>query len=144
MTNTETKIVAIPPFMVVDMWPHIAPFICKGLTAATNVTMRDIVDGVSAGTDQLWAIFLDGKVAGAFVTALYEEPTAFFVGVYALGGRGITRWGDLLGETMAGYALQSGASSVRFMGREAWSRVLPSFEITGRCGTETIFERAVQ
>jgi hypothetical protein len=143
MTNAETKIVAIPPFMVVDMWPHIAPHICKGLTAASNVTMRDIVDGVSAGTDILWAVFVDGEVAAAFVTALYEESTSFFVGVYALGGRGISRWGDLLGETMAGYALNVGASHVRFMGREAWSRVLPTYEITGRCGTETIFERAV-
>jgi hypothetical protein len=143
MTDTETKIVAIPPFMVVDMWPHIEPFVRKGLTAATDVTIMDIVDGVSAGTDILWAIFADGEVAGAFVTALYDEPTSFFVGVYALGGRDLNRWADLLGETMAGYARDVGASHVRFMGREAWSRVLPSYQITRRCGTETIFERAV-
>jgi hypothetical protein len=139
--NTETRIVAIPPFLVVDMWPHLEPHIRKGLTAATDVTMRDIVDGVSAGTDQLWAVFVDGEVAAAFVTALHDEPTSFFVGVYGLGGRDLNRWADLLGETMASYGMQVGASCVRFHGREAWSRVLPSYQITGHNAGHAVFER---
>jgi hypothetical protein len=114
MTNTETKIIAIPPHMVVTMWPYLKPFIRKGLRVATDLTMLQVVEDISAGTDQLWAIFVDGKPAGAFLTALFEEPTSFYV------------------ETMAAYGMQVGASCVRFHGREAWSRVLPSYHITGR------------
>jgi hypothetical protein len=132
MTNAETKIIAIPPHMVVTMWPYLKPFIRKGLRVATDLTMLQVVEDISAGTDQLWAIFVDGKPAGAFLTALFEEPTSFYVGVYALGGRGLDRWAGLLGETMAAYGMQVGASCVRFHGREAWSRVLPSYHITGR------------
>jgi hypothetical protein len=146
MTETETRIVPIPPHMVVTMWPYLKPFIRKGLRAATDLTMIQIVDDISAGTDQLWAIFVDGKPCGAFITALLEEPTSFYLGVYALGGRGLDRWADLLGETMAAYGMQVGASCVRFHGREAWSRVLPSYHITGRnaYNGHALFERTLQ
>jgi hypothetical protein len=144
--TTETKIIPIPPHMVVTMWPYCKPWIRKGLRAATDLTMLQIVEDISAGTDQLWAIFVDGKPVGAFLTALFEEPTSFYVGVYALGGRGLNRWSDLLGETMAAYGMQVGASSVRFHGREAWSRVLPSYHITGRNPDHghALFERVLQ
>jgi hypothetical protein len=145
MMTTEPKIVAIPPHMVVTMWPYLKPFIRKGLRAATDLTMLQIVEDISAGTDQLWAIFDNGKPVGAFLTALFEEPTTFYVGVYALGGRGLNRWADLLGETMAAYGMQVGASCVRFHGREAWSRVLPSYQITGQHSSgHALFERVLQ
>jgi hypothetical protein len=143
--TTETKIVAIPPHLIVEMWPYCKPFIRKGLRAATDLTMLQVVKDISAGTDQLWAIFLDGKPVGAFLTALFEEETSFYVGVYALGGRGLNRWADLLGETMADYGMQVGASCVRFHGREAWSRVLPSYHITGQHSSgHALFERVLQ
>jgi hypothetical protein len=144
--TSETKIIAIPPHMVVEMWPYLKPFIRKGLRAATDLTMLQIVKDISAGTDQLWAIFLDGKPVGAFLTAFFEEETSFYVGVYALGGRGLNRWADLLGETMAAYGMQVGASCVRFHGREAWSRVLPSYQITQRNAKQghALFERVLQ
>jgi hypothetical protein len=143
--TSETKIIPIPPHMVVTMWPYCKPWIRKGLRAATDLTMLQVVDDISAGTDQLWMIFVDGKPVGAFLTALFEEPTSFYLGVYALGGRDLNRWADLLGETMADYGMQVGASCVRFHGREAWSRVLPSYQITGQHPSgHALFERVLQ
>lgn len=143
---TETKIIAIPPIMLPDMWRHVAPHLLKGLTRATDVTLKQMIDDIIAGTDQLWAIFTDGAVVGAFVTAKYldEDNGTEFVGVYALGGSGLEHWAGLLGETMADWAKHTGAASVRFTGRDAWSRVLPTYRITGRRGDEAIFERVVQ
>lgn len=143
----ETKIITVPAIMLPNMWLHVAPFLMKGLTKATNVTLRQMIDDIIEGTDTLWAIFRDGKVAGAFCTAQYidEDTGKTFVGVYALGGDGLEHWAGLLGETMAEFAKHTGASSVRFTGRDAWSRVLPTYQITGRKPDgEAIFERAVQ
>jgi hypothetical protein len=141
---TETRIVQIPPCMVVDMWPHLEPWLRLGLTAATDITMRHVVEGISEGSDDLWAIFVDDQVSGAFLTSLFEEETSFYLGVYGLGGTRLDAWADLLGETMAAYGMQVGASRVRFHGREAWSRVLPSYQITGHHGSHALFERVIQ
>lgn len=142
---SDPKILLIPRTMIGQMWPHVAPFIMMGLATSTEITIKQLVDDLVTGDDTLWTI-MDGKqLVGAFVTARFiDDITAEpFVGVYALGGNGLDRWGKLLGDTMAEHARSTGAAKVRFTGRDAWCRVLPTYTITGRYGAEAIFERAV-
>jgi hypothetical protein len=140
------KILPIPRQVFGMVWPHAAPHIIRGLTAATDTMLRDLIDDIVSGEATLWVIADEATTIAAFVTATYldDDTGQTFIGVYGLGGYDMPRWAALLDETMADYARQVGASSVRFVGREAWSRVLPSARITGHVGREAIFERAVQ
>ncbi len=144
---TDSKIIPVPVRLIPEMWRHVAPHLLKGLTKATDMTLQSLIDDLIEGDDQLWAIFTDKRVVGAFVTAQFidDDTGKTFLGVYALGGEGLEHWAALLGDTMAEHARLTGASSVRFTGRDAWSRVLPTYRITGRRDNgEAIFERAVQ
>lgn len=144
--SNEPRIVPIPQRMIGDMWMHVAPHLLKGLTKATNVTLQQVADDLVNGTDQLWCVIHRDKVMAAFLTAVFidDDTGRRFLGVYGLGGEGIETWGRKLGETMIDAARSAGATSVRFTGRDAWSRVLPTYTITGRREGEAIFERAVQ
>lgn len=140
----EPRIVPIPRSILPEMWRHAAPHLLKGLTKATDVTIAQVVDDLIAGTDRLWCVIDDGKVIAAFVTATHEDQDTaeIYLCVYALGGVGLDRWGKALGEQMIEAARLAGCASVRFTGRDAWSRVLPTYAITGRRGNEATFERA--
>ena len=141
----DPVIARIPREMIGAMFPLVAPHLLKGLATATDVTLESVVDDLVAGTDHLWAITHDDEVLAAFVTSAFlAEDGSTFIGVYGLGGKDIARWGKRLGETMTLYAKSQGAASVRFCGREAWSRVLPDFQITGSRLGEAVYERAVQ
>lgn len=144
--SNEPRIVPIPQRMIGDMWMHVAPHLLKGLTKATNVTLKQVADDLVNGTDQLWCVIHCEKVMAAFLTAVFidEQTNARFLGVYGLGGEGIDAWGRELGEKMIEAARSADCTSVRFTGRDAWSRVLPTYTITGRHEGEAIFERAVQ
>lgn len=139
------EILPVPRKMFDAVWPHAAPHLIKGLTAATNVTLRQVIDDIVAGTDTLWVVADDNVTCGAFVTALFEdEDGKSHVFVYALGGYGLARWAEPLEKRMVEYARDAGVDCVRFVGRDAWSRVLPAVRITGRYfGRNAIFERAV-
>jgi hypothetical protein len=144
--SDEIKIIPIPRAAIPALWMHLAPFLLRGLTAATDVTLKQLTDDLVSGEDTLWGIFEGNRARGAFVTALYldEDSGKRFLGVYALGGEGLDRWAAKLGDTMAEHARRAGAASVRFCGRDAWSRVLPSYRVIGCLGREAVFERTVQ
>lgn len=140
------QILPVPREMIGAMWPHAAPHLFTGLSVALDTPLQQLADALVAGEDRLWVIIEGGRVAGAFVTSTFidEKTGKTFTGVYALGGEGLARWGRLLGEVMLEYARTTGTHSVRFNGREAWSRVLPAYQITGRRpGGEATFERTV-
>lgn len=143
---TDPRIVPIPRQMIGDMWMHVAPHLLKGLSKATDVTLQQVADDLVNGTDQLWCVLHKDRVLAAFLTAVYldEEHGTKFLGVYGLGGTEIEIWGRELGDKMLEAAIAAGCTSVRFTGREAWSRVLPNYRITGQRLGEAIFERAAQ
>ena len=136
------RIYPVPKHLVSQMWPHLVPHLIRGCEAA-DMTLEDIAGGVDAETDRLWAIFLNGKAVGAFVTAVHEDDAGRWLGVCGLGGRGVRQWADALDATMQLEAKAHGLTAIRFAGREAWSRVLPNLAVRGRWNDQPIFERAV-
>lgn len=144
---SKASILRVPIDQLSAVWPEAFPHLLRGLTAATNLTLQQMVDDLVAGSDQLWVILDGGRVRGAFVTAEFVEEfgdeQGTFLCVYALGGKHMTRWAHELGEEMAREAKSRGCGAVRFCGREAWSRVLPSYHITGQHQGHAVFERAV-
>ena len=144
--NDTARIIPIPPHLIGEMWPHVAPHLMKGLAKATDLTLRQVVDDLVNGTDQLWCVIDRERVLAAFLTAIYidEDRNERFLGLYGLGGTDFKLWGHMLDARISQAALAAGCARIRFAGREAWSRVFPQYAITGHRGDEAIYERAVQ
>lgn len=135
---------AIPPALVGEMWMHAAPHLLKGLTKATDLTLAQIVDDIVSGDERLWCVIAVDRVVAAFLTGsrIDDDTGARFLCVYALGGERMELWGETLGDKMVEAARSAGCASVRFVGRDAWSRVLPTYQRIGSRDHEAIFERA--
>jgi len=140
----EPRIVAIPPILVGDMWMHAAPHLLKGLTKATDLTLEQIVADLVSGSETLWCVLAADRVVAAFLTGhrVDDDTGSQFLCVYALGGERMDLWGKAIGDRMVEAARSAGCASVRFVGRDAWSRVLPTYQRIGRRDHEAVFERA--
>jgi hypothetical protein len=139
----EIRIVRVSPEQTGGLWPLVEPWLRKGLTAATDLSMPQIRADLLEREADLWAAIVPGKVVGAFLTSLYEhEDGGTFVGVYGLGGSDLARWADQLGDTMRRFAGVSGARCVRFHGRDAWARILPEFADIGTRQGHHVYEGA--
>lgn len=146
MTDT-IKVLPVSRQEFSAVWPHAAPYLMRGLSAATNVTLRQVVAGIVAGEDVLWVVIDQGVTTAAFLTSTCtdDDTGETFVWVFGLGGYGMHRWAKALEDAVTAFALRAGANSVRFAGRDAWSRVLPSCQIIGReWGRNATYQRAVQ
>lgn len=145
---STASILPVPVDQIAGMWPEVAPHVIKGLSAATDVTLQQLIDDLLAGVDRLWVALDGGRVRGAFVTSECDEENGdeqtTFLTVYALGGKHMRRWVNELEAAMIREAKARGCGSVRFCGREAWSRVLPSCRVVGHREGHAIFERDVQ
>ncbi|MDO9381833.1 MAG: hypothetical protein Q7T86_03125 [Hyphomicrobiaceae bacterium] len=143
-SSANVKIIRISAGWLPGMWPLVEPWLSKGLTAATDLSMVSIHHDLKTGEADLWAIAAPGEVRGAFLTSLYEhESGGVFLGVYALGGEHLPEWSSAINDTMQKFAKSQGAKSVRFAGREAWSRVLPDYRVIGQRLGHQVYERAL-
>lgn len=140
--SAEIKVLCIPPHLHDAMWPHVCPWLTKGLAAARTSTLEGIQRDLANGTDYLWCIFENESLAGAFVTAVYVDQGKY-LGVYGLGGRGLRRWAHEIDRAMQGEARRCGVDVIRFAGRRGWSRVLPGLAHRGTMGGHEIWERAL-
>jgi hypothetical protein len=135
------RIMPLPPHLVDAMWPHVVPWLTKGLTAATTLTLEDIHRDVKNETDQIWMIFENESLVGAFVSAVYLDQGAY-LGLYALGGKRMRTWAKAVDDEMQKEAVRRGLIRIRFAGREPWARVLPGLIRVGTLHNHAIWERA--
>jgi hypothetical protein len=140
--SANIRVLSIPPHLQDEMWPHVAPWLTKGLAAAHTSTLDEIRRDLANGTDHLWAVFENDTLVAAFVTAIYVDQGSY-LGVYALGGRGLRHWAREIDQTMQAEAKRCGVDRVRFAGRRGWSRVLPGLVLRGALQGHDIYERAV-
>jgi hypothetical protein len=139
----DIRVLQIPPTMFADMLPHVGPCLLKGL-APIDLTLKQACDEVVRGVAQLWAVLNGEQVLAAFMTSILVENGTRAVSVFALGGKELTSWADALDGEMLRFAKSQSARSVRFAGREPWSRVLPAYQIVGHHPSgHALFERNV-
>lgn len=145
-TAKGISIFAVPAWVLDRSWEMVAPHLLKGLSAATDKTLKDVMDSIFDGTNCLWAIFEDGKIVGVFVTAVYpDEDGTTFLDVFALGGERIEKWGKPISDAMATHAKEMGCNRIVFCGRKALLRLYEGVTIVGeRAPGVYEFERAVQ
>jgi hypothetical protein len=139
---TDTRILPVPREMLPAMWPLVAPWLTKGLAAATTSSLPEIWERVAGGWETVWVLFRNNELQGAFVAGLRDDEDGRYLALYALGGSHMRAWVADVDEVMQSEARRLGVDRVRFAGRPAWVRVLPDLAIVGRVGPHSIYERA--
>lgn len=128
--------------LVPEIWPHVQGHLARGLKSATETTMAQVLDDLRDGVDRLWIVMRPGQIDAAFLTAVFlddENEEQRFLGVYGLGGNGVSSWAPAVGRAMRAEALVNGVASVRFCGRKAWARLL-DWRVIGEHGGHAVYE----
>ena len=143
---TDIKIMQIPIPMLVDMAPHVGPYLARGLPGSGRKEVELSID-ILRDHAQVWAIFEDGKVVGAFLTAIViqEDDGSRCLDIFGLSGDGAPKWGTALSDRMAEYAKANDCKRFVFDGKYGWLRACGhTVEVAGRKNARTvIFERRV-
>lgn len=142
--TSQVDIMQIPLTMLPDMAPHIGEHLARGMKGSGRHPFGLAVD-VARDHAQVWAIFTDGKVVGAFMTAvIIEDDQRKAVDVFGLAGQGIMKWGKRLADRMVDFAKANGADRVVFAGRRGLMKAYGGLNVIGTRGDQLVFERTVQ
>lgn len=102
-------------------------------------SIEDMRNWVLSRRDLLWQIVEDGRTIAAAVTQMILDPKGNKACcIFAMGGRGFSRWGLHALAEIERYAKANGCKSVTLKGRKAWQRILPEYAFDGDW-----YERAV-
>lgn len=144
--SQSVDVLMVPHDMLPLCWDHAVPFLEKGLTAAVNVTLGDILVRLASGAETLWLVAENNELVAAFVagTRTDRETGEKYLVLYGLGGEGAPRWASAIDKAMRTSAAHVGMCAIRFAGRPAWQRLLAGLEVKGHVGGHAIYERAVQ
>lgn len=143
---TDIRIYQVPPLLLVNMAPHIGPYLARGMPGSGREPM-EIAKDIERDHCQVWAIFADSKVVGAFLTAIVvvEETGERCLDIFGLSGDGAPRWGRALSDRMLEYAKANDCARFVFDGKQGWERACGNtVNVIGFKGGRTaIFERRV-
>lgn len=140
----NVHILPIPKELARATFPILGNHILGGLANA-NHPPEQMAEDVNAGRSMLWGIWANKEPVAAFLTSIRRDDDGTrFVLVYALGGSHLDKWAADLGDEMIRYAQHEKVDAVRFAGRKAWARVLPSYTATpATIKDHSIYERRV-
>jgi hypothetical protein len=139
-----TQIHKVPLNMLDGMMPHLAPFLKRGFKNVST-DPATLADEIRADLTQVWAIFHDNKLVGAFFSSIHVTPDgAKVIDVFGLGGHGAPKWARQLSDQMTEFGRRNGCARLVFAGKKGWSRICNGVGITGtRTGNHMSFERIV-
>lgn len=142
--TAKIDIMQIPLTMLPDMAQHVGEHLARGIDGSGRHPFELAVD-VARNHAQVWAIFTDGKVVGAFMTAIViDENGKKSVDVFGLAGAGIMKWGRVLSDRMVDFAKANDCTRVVFAGRWGLMRAYGNLEVITRKDANTlVYQRRV-
>jgi len=125
------KMSLIPREHVPKIWDKVSGFLDS---SSDSVRQRyDIVDMFEAcltGHLVLWVVFdeeSDNEIMAAMTTNVIRYPRFTALGVTHMGGDGVTKFQDLVMDTLSKYARDSGFTSIEISGRDGWERICKKY-----------------
>ena len=126
--GAEVNLACVPPAMAGELMPLAHRFVASAIERIGLSDLQDVVSDVLSGRSLLWLAVDDcGVIHGAGVTELVREPTGTVCVIVAWGADDQKRCAPLL-TTIEQFARDECCKSVRIIGRDGWSRVLPDYQ----------------
>jgi hypothetical protein len=120
----------VPNEHITKAWLLAEPYLRKAVDLVANrVDTTHIFEGLMKNDYQLWVIFDEDKILGAFVTHIVDHPKARGINVPYLGGdeHRITEWFDQAVANVEDFARINGCTVMEFIGREGWVKYLKAY-----------------
>jgi hypothetical protein len=115
----------VPPELVDDLWPIVAPWIDEALDHQLWLSVDDVRVLCLTGRAQLVVLEDAGKIHAAGVVEVQEYPSVRVGNVVAMGGtRGQSlRYLDACIDWFGAFCARRGCGSMMVMGRAGWARL---------------------
>lgn len=120
------KLIKIEPENLHLALKDVRPYLLGALDYTDGkYNLDDAVALIREGLQTLWVVYNDeiGKAIGCLVTELVVYPRAKALSIFLLGGEVFADIVTVYDE-LADYAKGIGASSIEFLGRDGWEKVL--------------------
>ncbi|MBX6367958.1 MAG: hypothetical protein IRZ04_08250 [Rhodospirillales bacterium] len=117
----------VPAAAVPRVWPFALPFIERALAeGGGHFLAGDVLAALERGEMQLWALWREGRLAGALVTEIVRWPQRSVCRLVLAGAEDGLReeWLPWLG-TIEAWARAHGCAAIEIYGRPGWARLLP-------------------
>jgi hypothetical protein len=126
--SASAELVCVPPSLVGDFWPLVAPLIAQAMRRGAMGTFADVEASVRDGSALLWLACRNEQILAAAVTQLTRSNDRKVCTVLALGGSERPKWLPLR-EQLEAYARAEGCTAMRVCGRTGWARLLPDYRV---------------
>ena len=104
------------------IWDRVKPHIQKALNRGSNYTIKDIYEGLTNKTMQLWVWQGKPEIYGALVTTIQSKGDKTWCLFLVLGGTRMNEWIGLL-PVIEDWARSQGCNEMRLYGRIGWAKV---------------------
>lgn len=122
----------VPAENIAAVWPEVSGWLAAACSRPGCDETADSLRGICERQEGVLLLVMgdDGKPAAAGVTQVRQhESGAMSTWVLALGGRRVIPWSDVIA-AIEERARMVPCSTVEFMGRPAWARILPGYVAT--------------
>lgn len=127
LTNTHPQISFVPADRVDTVWDFVSGYVQQAIEHSMGeLQLSDIRAMLSVGALQLWVVTEGMHISAAIVTELKCFTTLKICNILLLGGQGLERWVQLIGDIEA-WALSNGADTVTCFSRKGFIPILKEF-----------------
>lgn len=120
-------ITPVPKEHVAKAWLLSEPFIAKAVKlVADRYTTLDLWEAMCRDEYQLWVMFDNDHLVGAFLTQIMDHPQARGINIPFLGAEEhrVNEWIDQILEAVEDYGRLNNCTLMEFFGREGWNKFL--------------------
>lgn len=119
------KLEFIPLWDLDEHWPECASFLARALATQNAMSLESVYADIKRGKFLLWKI----ASCAAIVTEVQPFALEKVCMVVLCGGDDMEEWVEEADATLTRHAKALGCGSLMIVGREGWSRVLPSYKV---------------
>tara|TARA_Y100001973_G_C5208904_1_gene343806 strand:+ start:1902 stop:2315 length:414 start_codon:yes stop_codon:yes gene_type:complete len=117
---------AVPRTQLRSLWPFVAKLLKKSVDLSSHkISMPDILEGAKNGVYSIWVVTENNeKIVAAIATRIVVYPRANAFAIEFVGGSKMSKWIDVVLDTLQKVAIHNNCSFVEGYGRTAWLRYL--------------------
>ena len=120
---------AVPKEAVKYIWKDVEKLLDKSVdTAEGKMEMIDVLEGILNNVYVLWVVMDDDDALIAAITSrIIQYPRRKGMALDWVGGSKMSKWSDMVMDTMTDFAKKNDCSHLEGYGRKAWIRVIKKY-----------------
>lgn len=124
------KLSRVPFEVLPEFWEQIQPLLERALGVAGEYDVNSVVQGLSCGDFQLWAVFNDDdRIESVAFTTITMFPLKKVCTLVAGAGVNLKKWREAF-DIIQSWSIEQGCDTFRIVGRKGWARQFKDMKVT--------------